>query len=311
MRGSLADRSTWSKLLLLGLMAIGTMFFFTGLGLALAASVFDLSVTEALSLFQDLESAAGREVFKLLQGFNTIGTFLAPALLGAYFFSDSPERFIGADRFARPRWFVVILILVLGLSMGVVSDLLYRFSTQIPAPSFLDSWLQDLKETQAFMTRQYQNILIMESPKQFIQLIVVMALLPAVAEEALFRGVVQPLLRARLNGHLTVWITAFLFALLHQQILAFFSIMALGAVLGYLREWSGSIWLPSLLHFVNNAAIVTMVYFFDYSYAEAQDLSGDFQWTEQLLLLALFLLSLLILSRILKGQNETKKTALD
>ena len=37
--------------------------------------------------------------------------------------------------------------------------------------------------------------------------------------------------------------------------------MVLGALLGYLLVWSGSLWLPILVHFVNNATIVLAFYF--------------------------------------------------
>ena len=37
--------------------------------------------------------------------------------------------------------------------------------------------------------------------------------------------------------------------------------LGLGSVLGYLLVWSGSLWLPILVHFINNATIVLASYF--------------------------------------------------
>ena len=64
------------------------------------------------------------------------------------------------------------------------------------------------------------------------------------------------------------WLTAFFFALLHQSVFYFVGLWVLGALLGYLKEWSGNIWLPVLAHFINNSSILVVMYF-------APDFIGD------------------------------------
>jgi membrane protease YdiL (CAAX protease family) len=39
--------------------------------------------------------------------------------------------------------------------------------------------------------------------------------------------------------------------------------MILGVLFGYLLVWSGSIWLPVIAHFVNNAVAVMAIFFID------------------------------------------------
>lgn len=89
------------------------------------------------------------------------------------------------------------------------------------------------------------------------------ALLPAVSEELLFRGTFQPLLVKSFKGnyHIAIWVTAFLFSFLHLQFLGFFPRMLLGAILGYAAHWSGSLVLPMLGHFVNNGLAVMVAYY--------------------------------------------------
>jgi membrane protease YdiL (CAAX protease family) len=83
------------------------------------------------------------------------------------------------------------------------------------------------------------------------------ALLPAVAEELVFRGILQnELLKSTGNVHLSVFITAAVFSFIHFQFFGFFPRMILGIVLGYLYITSGNILISMLMHFTNNAMVV-------------------------------------------------------
>ena len=62
------------------------------------------------------------------------------------------------------------------------------------------------------------------------------------------------------NSHLGIWITAILFSALHLQFFGFLPRMLLGALFGYLFQWTGNLWLPIVAHFINNA--VGVIIFF-------------------------------------------------
>ena len=88
------------------------------------------------------------------------------------------------------------------------------------------------------------------------------AILPALGEELMFRGVIQRILTNwTKNYHWGIWITAFLFSAMHMQFYGFLPRMALGAMFGYLLVWTGTMWVPILAHFVNNAMGVLGYYF--------------------------------------------------
>jgi len=88
------------------------------------------------------------------------------------------------------------------------------------------------------------------------------ALVPAIGEELIFRGFLQTILGQFLkNKHIIVWTTAIVFSAIHMQFEGFFPRMILGLVLGYLMLWSGNIIYPMIAHFVNNAVQVIMQYF--------------------------------------------------
>jgi len=81
----------------------------------------------------------------------------------------------------------------------------------------------------------------------------VIAIVPAIAEEFFFRGVLQQILHKMLrNIHVAIILTAFVFSLVHFQFLTFLPRFYLGIVLGYLFYWSRNIWVSITAHFINN-----------------------------------------------------------
>ncbi len=307
-KGILAQGSLAQQLLSLFALALFGSIVFSAIGIGLAAVLYDFNSEEILSFLAN-PSLGDQQVFKLVQGFSTVGTFLFPALVGAQLISYHPEELLGLKKFGQPIWLLLVLLILASYSMGALSDLLYRFSAAIPLPDSLASWRENLEQSQVYMLEQYDSILRMQNPLDFIQVLVIMALIPAVAEESLFRGVVQPLLGRHINKHAAIWITAVIFGLLHNQYLAFLSITVLGALLGYLRHWSDSLWLPTILHFFNNASIVVMVYFFDYNYSGALSEGQHISTLESVVLIALLGVSMAALYELGKrnlAKSESK-----
>jgi membrane protease YdiL (CAAX protease family) len=89
------------------------------------------------------------------------------------------------------------------------------------------------------------------------------ALVPAIGEELLFRGVLQRVLGEWFrNHHIAIWVVALLFSLAHYQFSAFIPRILLGALFGYLFVWTRSIWIPVLAHFINNSMGVIYYHFY-------------------------------------------------
>jgi hypothetical protein len=83
--------------------------------------------------------------------------------------------------------------------------------------------------------------------------ILLIAVLPAFAEELLFRGVIARLFNKWTGSvHVAVILSAAIFAAVHMQFLGFVPRFLLGMALGYLFFWSGGLWLPVIAHFTNN-----------------------------------------------------------
>jgi len=89
----------------------------------------------------------------------------------------------------------------------------------------------------------------------------VIALLPAIGEELVFRGMLQPeLFRYSGNHHVAIWVSAFIFSAFHMQFFGFVPRLFLGALFGYLYLWSGNFLIPMIAHFVNNGFLVLIMY---------------------------------------------------
>jgi membrane protease YdiL (CAAX protease family) len=109
----------------------------------------------------------------------------------------------------------------------------------------------------------------------------------AVSEELMFRGFIQSALSRAMRPARAIALTAFLFMALH--ILPLPSFVAAGLVLGVAALATGSVAVPALVHFINNAAALALV-----NVAGLESL-GDPVWIPPSILLpaiAIFALSL-------------------
>ena len=128
-------------------------------------------------------------------------------------------------------------------------------------PGFLsgiEQWMIGTEDTAGKITKLF---LTSGSVSIWLINLIIIAALPALGEEMLFRGIIQRyFINITKNHHAAVLITAMLFSLFHLQFYGFLPRLVLGAILGYLMVWSGNLWIPVIAHFFNNALGVT-VYF--------------------------------------------------
>lgn len=79
---------------------------------------------------------------------------------------------------------------------------------------------------------------------------------PAVIEELFFRGCTWKVLRPAMGLHATVLVSSVMFGMAHIGVaLSIPVLMLVGVMLGYARAYSGTIWLPVVLHFLHNLVV--------------------------------------------------------
>ena len=103
-------------------------------------------------------------------------------------------------------------------------------------------------------------------PELLVQFLA-LCVMPAIAEELLFRGAFQGLMRP-CGSAAAIFAPALLFGVLHLDLAQGLTAFACGVFLGWLAERSGSILPGMLLHLVNNALAFLTIYLRYYAPAE-------------------------------------------
>ena len=114
---------------------------------------------------------------------------------------------------------------------------------------------------EADYNKQVEAIIGLNNAGEYILALIIMAFLPALCEETLFRGGLQNFLtRSTKMPWLSIIIVSMLFSAAHFSYYGFLSRFFLGVILGLLYQYSGKIWLNILAHFFNNAFALTVLY---------------------------------------------------
>ncbi|MDR0333151.1 MAG: CPBP family intramembrane metalloprotease [Dysgonamonadaceae bacterium] len=123
----------------------------------------------------------------------------------------------------------------------------------------IEQWMHT-KEDMAIATTE--RLLSVQTIGELLMNILIIGVVAAVAEEIIFRGALQQFLQEwTRNGHIAVWISAFIFSAVHLQFFGFFPRLVLGALLGYLFLYTQNLWIPIFVHFFNNTLVVIVNYF--------------------------------------------------
>ncbi len=215
--------------------------------------VFGLINTNPIAL----ETWTKQDVFlqKINQAIQSLGLFIIPSFLAAYLFDKQGVfEFFTFKKNRLNTYFGVFFIVIFSIPimnfLGVLNSKMY-------VPEFLD-WINQSEERAKQATELFLQA---DSGFTLMLNLLVIALIPAIGEELLFRGVFQKLMhRISGNVHIAIWITAFLFSAVHMQFLTFLPRLMMGAMFGYLLVWSGSLIVPILAHFINNGFAVLAYY---------------------------------------------------
>lgn len=154
-------------------------------------------------------------------------------------------------------------IAVVVISFMAANSVIIEWNANVVFPDFMKAFGEWARETEARAEELTKFFTQFSSPVDFLLGLFVIAVLPAIGEELVFRGMLQPELN-RLSGnqHIAIWVSAIIFSAFHMQFFGFVPRMLLGALFGYLYVWSGNLLIPMLAHFVNNGFSVLMMYLY-------------------------------------------------
>lgn len=257
MRESFKTAHPLAQLVILTLIGFGSMFI-----LFVVAMIPSMLMGNGLEVLDNLGAVTdpnSQSVFflKILQIMQAIGLFLVPYVVYRWATKESgysiswPTNHIDS---------VLVFAMTMICALPAI-NLMAEWNSGLHLPeafATLENWIYT---TEANAERLIRVFLTMETTGDLLFNLVLIALVPAIAEEAFFRGMMQPIfLRATKNYHIAIWVTAFLFSFFHLQFLGFVPRMILGVLFGYAAHWSGSLVIPIVGHFVNNALAVLLIW---------------------------------------------------
>lgn len=203
----------------------------------------------------NLSEKSPRQVIDIamwVQAISTVGIFLLPPLLFAYFTHPKPMRYLGlVPPFRAIHWLLAPLALVSATPM-------FLFLAELVG--HLD-FVAAVKEQQAANERIFGAMLSGQTTFQFLLSFLVLALLPGIGEELFFRGILMRFAAKRSRSvFFPMALSAVLFALMHSNPYGLLSIFLAGLLLAFIYYATGSLWCGMLAHICYNGLQVIVSY---------------------------------------------------
>ena len=233
----------------------------TGLSMILGGLITFSIVAAMLHVpFSEIQSILFRPEYtgmtQIVNAFASIIGFGVPAFVVAYFTKGSFASNLGFKPIASDKQ--VLIVILLSFTGLILSGALGDLTDKITFSDSIRTWATNLEA-------QYKKALMamtqMRTIWDLLLAIVAIAVVPAIVEELYFRGTLQKIITDWSGKPLVaIIITAILFSAFHFSYFGFLSRMSLGIVLGLIYHYTKTIWLPILMHFVNNAIGVSALY---------------------------------------------------
>jgi membrane protease YdiL (CAAX protease family) len=260
------------QMVLFFLMIFTLMSFATFLVLTFMPRLSGVSINDIINL-SPASSVKTTRVTLIAQAISHICSFAVPALLFATFTHPRMREYLGLRKPANPiHW-----LLVTGIMLGLIPALLWGEAWMMHHLHF--GKLAD--ETQQKSDNMIKAFLNLPTGADFALLLTVLALLPALGEELIFRGIFLRLFhrgfnRARLSAQgsyavpvsdpqramvFPVILSALLFATWHTNPYGFTMIFIAGCVLALIYSLTGSLLCSMWAHLLYNGLQVSIVYF--------------------------------------------------
>ncbi len=250
-----------SRLFVLG----GMMLFFSSLAYIVSAYCcnwfWGVNLIEHPELVNNFSSdPIVLNAVKFLQVALTIGMMIIPAQLFPKAIEQDSNTFLQLKTSVKPVH--LLLAVAITLAATPMVSWMVEFNSKLTFPAALAELEASLRASEE-LAAQLTNAFVQGTTLSDLGInLLVIAVVPAIAEELLFRGAIQQFIRMVFgNIHVSVIVTAAIFSAFHGQIFGFLPRMALGILLGYLFVYSGSIWPSILAHFINNAISVCISHF--------------------------------------------------
>lgn len=250
------------QLMFAAFVIIVSFLVFLFASLIIAVPLFGLDSILSMPTINELNNPDSLRLLKYFQVVQSIGLFIVPPIILGWLFKGDIVKYLNLHKNVNGISILMVTLLVI-FALPLI-NFIGEWNNHMQFPEWLsgvERWMQNAEENAAELTEAFLDV---ETTGGLIFNLFMIAFLPAIGEELLFRGVIQRIFtRMTKNHHWGIWIAAFLFSALHIQFYGFVPRLLLGVLFGYLLVWSGSMWLPIIAHFVNNGFAVIAMYLVD------------------------------------------------
>ncbi len=253
-RGILGTLHPSVKLLLLVVLMLASMMVITFIGLLFAIPFTGVDILSQLEAMSE-----NLNLMRYVQLLSHVGLFVVPAIIFGFLLGKNPLSYYRATHVSNIKiWIIAALIMV---AIVPVVYILWQLNQHLNLPEFMAGLEEWMRRSESDAERMMEQLLNVTSFQAYLFNLMLIAVLPGLGEELIFRGVIQRIfIQWTKNIHIAVIITAILFSAMHLQFYSFLPRVALGIALGYMYVITGNIWIPVFAHFFNNAAAVTLYY---------------------------------------------------
>ena len=185
--------------------------------------------------------------------------FILPALIVAVMVTRRPADFLRVRK--APRASLIFLTVLTLIAAAPAMNWIIELNKGMHLPESMSAIEELMRSAEESAAAQIELLTNNFSIGGLIVSILIIGVMAGFSEELYFRGTMQRIFASTpMNCHVAIWATAVIFSAMHMQFFGFFPRMLLGAFLGYLTYWSGSLWLAVIAHAVNNSMAVIIMW---------------------------------------------------
>ena len=195
---------------------------------------------------------------RFMQISSQLFTFVFPPIAYAFLVKEKPVNALGLKN-VKILWFLIGTAMIFAIMP--LNSILAEWNAGLKLPESLSALEQMMKQMQESASAMIEKFVSVDTIGGLMLNLFMIAGLAALGEELLFRSIIQTsLIKICKNAHVGILIASAIFSFIHLEFYGFVPRLILGMLLGYMFYFSGSIWVPMLMHFLNNGTVV-LIYF--------------------------------------------------
>ena len=195
---------------------------------------------------------------RFMQISSQLFTFVFPPIAYAFLVKEKPVNALGLKK-SKTLWILIGIAMIFAIMP--FNSVIAEWNANLTLPESMSKIESLMKQMQEAATEIIEKFVSVDTIGGLILNLFMIAGLAALGEELLFRSIIQTsLIKICKNAHIGILIASAIFSFIHFEFYGFFPRLILGMLLGYMFYFSGSIWIPMLMHFLNNGTVV-FIYF--------------------------------------------------